>query len=337
VVAVTALACLGLTSPALLPSTARAEPDAQRCRLTALLVPTCGVLFGGYAEHEDGQSAEDAFLGFENLSQTHFNLLHYYHQGTELFPFDWEIRLAHDPDHPRTLLLNWRPEAGHSWSEVAAGAADWYIVEEADYLKANFTDPFFLVIHHEPENEVDNTPGSGYTADDYAAMYRHVEDRLKADGVHNAVYVMNYMGAQTYAQQPWYSHLWPGDAYVDWLGFDPYTTQDMGGQDGSFKHMVNRHWGSGVWRGSYRWARQHHPDLPIVLPEWGVGEKPGAPHWKAWFFGTVCRDLARFPQIKALSYFDSPHGIASGDVRPNTSRISLRGWIELAEHRMFHR
>ena len=133
-------------------------------------------------------------------------------------------------------MENWKPELGNTWAQVAAGvpAVDQEIDNEAAYLKTVYTKPFFLSVHHEPENEIIATPGSGYTAADYAAMYRHVVLRLKADGVTNAIFVMDYMGYFKWGLQSWFNDLYPGDDVVDWIAYDPYSTAG-----GTFATMVN--------------------------------------------------------------------------------------------------
>jgi hypothetical protein len=68
----------------------------------------------------------------------------------------------------------------------------------AAHMRRTWTEPFFLTIHHEPEEEVREIPGSGYRADDYAAMFRHVVERLRAQGVVNAVRVFDVMGTAKY-------------------------------------------------------------------------------------------------------------------------------------------
>ncbi len=314
-------------------ASAAGAPRAEGCHLNRILRPTCGVLFGAFAQPRGSESSEQAFKRLERTTGGKLRIMHFYHQGTELFPTPWEIKLS---NHGRRLLLNWKPEAGHSWAEVARGAADGYIDSEARYLRQHYHKKFFLVIHHEPENEIGG-PGSGYTAADFASMFRHVENRLKGDGVRNAVYVMNYMGVQSYAEQPWYKDLWPGNKYVDWIGFDAYTTPSMNGQDGGFKYIVNRHWGHGAWRGAYNWAHRRHPHKPVMLPEWGVAEKPGAPGWKSWYFGTVPAALRKMPNLELITYFDNPNGNSAGDVRPDTSEASRAGWRSLAAKAIFHR
>jgi hypothetical protein len=322
--------------PAAPASTSRASATraTRTCPLNKHLVPRCGVLWGAYAQAVGNQQALDAFRHLQRVTGSRFSIVHYYHQGTELFPSPWEIQLS---QHHRHLLINWKPEAGHTWAEVAKGAADGYLDSEASYLLQNYRKRFFLVIHHEPENEVINTPGSGMTAADYRAMFRHVESRLRADGVDNAVYVMNYMGAQTYAERAWYDQLWPGRRFVDWIAFDPYDAPGLDPQSGGFKKMVNRHWGAGVWRGSYRWAHQHFPSKPVMLAEWGAAEKAGSPGWKSAFFTSVVPDLRAMPRLKLLAYFSSPTPTVGGDVRPNTSAGSTTAWRRLAGRPIFHR
>ena len=304
------------------------------CHLNRILRPTCGVLFGAYAHPTGSQSPEQAFRQLQRRTGTKLRVMHFYHQGRELFPTPWEMKLSRQGHR---LLLNWKPEDGHTWAEVARGAADSYIDAEASYLRHHYArKKFFLVIHHEPENEINTDPASGMTAADFARMFRHVEDRLKSDGVRNAVYVINYMGAQTYFLRSWHRQLWPGRKYVDWIGLDRYATPDMGGQEGGFAAMVNRHWGH-EFRGAYHWAAKNHPHKPVMLVEWGVAEKPGSPSWKSRLFTSVTRGLDKMPHLKLLSYFNSSEGRSAGDVRADTTSTSMAGWRRLAAAGRFHR
>lgn len=316
------------------PASAALPAAASTCALSAKLVPTCGVLQGAYVEARSGESYAQAYSRFETQIGTHQSILHYYHQGSDLFPTPWEISLANS-DGGRRLLINWKPEAGHTWSQVAAGAADAYIDREAAYLRTDYRDPFYLIIHHEPENEVVNTAGSGYTAANYAQMYRHVEDRLKADGVTNAVFVMNYMGTQTYVTRSWFDDLWPGDRYVDWVAYDPYVTSALNGQTGGFDWLMNAHWGDS-FPGMYAWLVAKHPGMPIMLAEWGIGEKAGDPNFKANLFGEVAAKLKNYPALKGMSYFDKLYADVAGDVRVDTSAAPLASYRRMAADPAFH-
>jgi hypothetical protein len=53
-------------------------------------------------------------------------------------------------------------------------------------------------------------------------MWRHTRDVFNAQGVTNVVWVMNYMGFQNWDCMV--NDLWPGDDLVDWIGYDPYST-----------------------------------------------------------------------------------------------------------------
>lgn len=303
----------------------------RACKVSKILVPRCGPWWGAFSLNEGAETPTDAIRSLEAGADDRVDIVHYYFRDLQIWPPAWMIDLAREPGNKRLLAINWKPEAYHTWAETAAGAADSYIDQEAAYLSANFREPFFLTIHHEPEDEVNQTPGSGYTATDYSNMYRHVADRLRAQGVHNAIYVMNYMGFQGWGLQPWFPDLYPGDSYVDWIAFDPYASSSLGDQDRGFRFLLNSRWGETSWTGAYRYFSQIFPGKPIMLGEWGVGEKPGDPAWKARFFHRVGQRIAGgdFPNLKALLYFDSRYGAASGDTRVDTSTTSLESMRRL--------
>jgi beta-mannanase len=168
------------------------------------------------------------------------------------------------------------------------------------------------------------------TAADYAAMFRHVVHRLRLDGASRFVSVMNYMGYVPWAQQPWFAQLWPGDDAVDWVGIDPYASGDSTGyMSGDFNTLVNRR--GTDFPGYYRWITSAHSGFPIIVAEWGVSESASNPTGKARFFQSVAAEIASYPAIRALVYFDTPappqHNI--GDTRPDSSAISLEAWRAL--------
>lgn len=308
-----------------------AAPSSQ-CTYSAKLVPSCRLAFGAYSLPANGESQVGAFASFEKLIGRQLDIVHVYHRGRQKFPTASEKAFVKRPGQDRLLLVNWKPENGLSWAQVAAGKGDAWIDAEAAYLKSNFSAKFYLTIHHEPEEEVNKKPGSGYTAANYRTMYQHVVNRFRKAHVTNAVYVMNYMGAQKWAGIM--DQLWPGKEYVDWIAFDPYMTASHANQTGSFGRLMNLRWGSGSWQGEYHWAAAHHGRKPVMLAEWGIGEKPGDRDWKASFFRSVTAQAASYPQLKALVYFSNAQG-ASGDARANTSATSLASFKEMAKSDIF--
>jgi hypothetical protein len=289
------------------------------------------VLWGAAAGGFGQVPRDEAVRGWEAHSGRPTSIFHTYHRGDEPFPTPAEVAMAHDPAHPRLLLMNWRVDLGTTWARVAAGGTDARIDREAARLRA-FRDPFFLVLHHEPENDVDPRPGSGATARDFAAMYRHVVLRLRADGVTNMVTVVAYMNYERWFAAPWWADLYPGDDVVDWIGVDSYLDALPGAfHSGDFLAMLNRRAGSG-FPGFYAWATGHFPDKPLMLAEWGVY---GPAVDKPAVFASVLPALPRLPAIKAMVYFDTARDQDGRDIRIDSSPAALARFQQLAAAPLF--
>jgi hypothetical protein len=296
----------GTPGPPGTPGTPGTPSPTPGCGVTDLLVPKCGVWFGAAANPIGNESWDEALPAFEKVIGQPVDIAHYYNSSPGLFPSANMIKRAREPGKKRILLLNWKPEMGRTWAQVAAGdpVVDAAIDAEASYLKTSFPEKFFLTIHHEPEEEVRPAEGSGMTAKDYRAMFRHVVERLRSNGVTNAVYVMNYMGTPHWGSQPWFDDLYPGDDVVDWIAEDPYIFSDNPEWSSGLGRAVNRTQRIYPnWPGFYTWATAKHPDKPIMLAEWGVDRKLGEPKRSA-VFGTMASQLAAYPQLKALVYWN---------------------------------
>jgi len=297
------------------------------CMVTEKLIPTCGAWWGIAPEVFTRRSPAVALERAERRMGRKAAILHVYHRGGELFPTREEREVARS----RLLLINWKPSLDHSWAEIAAGRVDKRIDRLARHIRRHFPKRFFLTIHHEPENDVRPHPGSGRTARDYAAMYRHVVTRLRERGVTNAVTVMTYMGAPNWASKPWFGELYPGDDVVDWVALDPYAD----GRVRDFAGLVDKTRPDYPnWPGFYKWMQARFPGKPIMVAEWGVFELPGDPHHKERLFTSAARQIHRYPQIKALVYFDSPRA-PRGDTRFDTTPGAHRAFTELARSAHF--
>jgi beta-mannanase len=283
-------------------------PTAQpgNCTTGALLVPSCGVLWGAAAGGFTDAPRDTALKNWEALTGRTAAIFHAYHKGDEKFPAKSEIAMTQDPAHPRVLLLNWKVAYGSTWAAVAAGDKDARIDAWAAYVKANYgTKKFFLALHHEPENDVQPAAGSGMTAKDFAAMYRHVIMRLRADRVTNVVNVLAYMGNEKWMAQSWWKDLYPGDDVVDWVGLDSYVSVERGYYHfGDFGDLLDRK-PTGGGLGFYDWSVTNHPSKPIMVAEWGMYHRVANPTSKAAAFTTVVPELAQHPKVKAIVYFDT--------------------------------
>ncbi len=302
-------------------------PVGGNCTVSSMLVPSCGVWWGLGAVPLGSESYDQALTNLENQEGRPADLIHFYHTGTQLFPSASDIAMSTSTGRNQILMENWKPELGHTWAQVAAGVpqVDQEIDNEAAYIKTHYTKKFFLSVHHEPENEIIPTAGSGYTAADYAAMYRHVVLRLKADGVTNAIFTMDYMGYSKWCEASWFSQLYPGDDVVDWIAYDPYSTGA-----GTFATMADGKDGT-RWAGFYKWATTVHPDKPLMLAEWGVTETSD-PNAKANFFNNMPTLEKSYPAIKALIYWNS----GGYPTRIDSSPQSLAAFRALAQNPMYN-
>jgi hypothetical protein len=284
------------------------EDQLSVCATGEKLIPTCGALVGVSPASHTSKVKEKELLLFEERVQRPQQIYHAYQRGVEeVFPTPEQIALTTDPEHPRTLLLNWKPQVAE-WADIAAGdpEVDAYLDRLAAHINANFDKPFFFTVHHEPENDVVQEDGSGMEAKDYAAMYRYVVERLRGAGVDNLVTVMNYMGYLKWVEMPWHGELYPGDDVVDWIGLSGYgqSLKDDGHSD--FGEIVDQTKGESEWPGFYHWIAKEHPEKPMMLAEWGVFQMDEYPDHQETVFEAARYQMSHYPRLKAIVYFESP-------------------------------
>jgi hypothetical protein len=324
------------------PSAPAAEPttDGRKaapghsgaCRTAAKLVPTCGILWGVAPGAFTDARGSRALRTFEKKTGRHQDIYHAYHKGTKaMFPTREEIAIAREPGNERILFLNWKPRTV-SWAKIAKGDrdVDRYLDKLAKHINANFPEEFFFTVHHEAEDNVREKPGSGYTAKDYAAMYRYVVQRLRARGVDNLVTVLVHMAYVPHTTKKWFNAMYPGDDVIDWIGFDTYAYSDPGYGHGDFAELLNRRSSARpTWPGFYNWAVSRHPDKPLMVAEWGVWSSKRNPGHKAEFYREVGRQIPHFPRIKAMVHFETPHNQDGRDSRVDVTPESLRAYRKL--------
>ncbi|WP_146169103.1 CBM96 family carbohydrate-binding protein [Actinoplanes italicus] len=274
------------------------------CVTGAKLVPSCGVLWGGAAGGFTSKPRDVEHKNWEKLSGRTATIFHTYHKGDEAFPTKAEIAMTSDATNPRVLLLNWKIAYGSSWAKVAKGEQDRRIDAFAARAKA-YDKKFFLVLHHEPENDVVAEAGSGWEAKDYAAMYRYTIERLRKQGVTNVANVLAFMGNEKWLAQSWWKDLYPGGDVVDWIGLDSYVSAEKGYYHyGTFADLLDRK-PKGGGPGFYEWATTEHAGKPIMIAEWGAYHRIGRTTDKSFVYDSVLPELARRPAIKAIVHFDT--------------------------------
>ena len=313
-------------------------PAGGSCRTGKKLVPSCGILWGVAPGAFTDTRGKQALARFEEKTERHQDIYHAYHRGNnQVFPTKEEMAIAREPGRERILFLNWKPR-GASWAEIAKGdkATDKFLDKLAEHINEEFPEQFFFTVHHEAEDNVKEKKGSGYTAKDYSAMYRYVVKRLRADGVDNLVTVLVHMAYVPHTTQKWFSDMYPGDDVVDWIGFDTYAYSDPGYGHGDFAELLNRQSSARpTWPGFYNWATEEHPGKPLMVAEWGVWSSKKNPGHKAEFYEEVGRQIGRFPQIRAMVHFDTPHNQEGRESSVDATPESLRAYRRLGRMPVF--
>ena len=301
--------------------------------MSVLLVPSCGIWFGAATGSRDGTFNHRVGLDeYEAVAQNTPDILHFYKNGAVRFPTASEVSMAQRPGLQRSLLLyNWKPSSQFTWRQTADGAADAEIATIAAGIKA-YPHKLFLNIYHEPEDNVIATAGSGMTPQDYAAMYRRVVTKLREAGVTNAVFVWNVMGH--YGWESYLDALYPGDAFVDWLAYDPYIRDD---NRADLYGLINFTIRGLDWPGYYAWVTAKAPGKPVMLAEWGMDLRSNAD--PASKLNVDVNELARrYPMLKAMVYWNSRNDWVDVRIDDSSAKGLAYGaaFRALAAHQVFN-
>jgi len=281
--------------------------------------PQSGAWFGADRHKAAGQKWDQAIGDEERLAGRRLDIVHNYHPWDDYFPYPSEISRA---GNGQILLLNWLTKRVDGtvvpWRSIASGSQDAQIDATAARLKA-VGRPLFLTFQHEPEDKINTSYG---TASDYVAAFRHVHDRVVAQGATNVVWVWNVMGLTSTYWQSEYPLLYPGDDYVDWIAWDPYNWAGCRGRAWkSFGGIVTPFYNYLVGSG--------HGNKPFMLAEYGTVEPP---YGRAGWFQGEASSLPSFPRLKAVVYFDFPTPPASCTWTIDTSSASVTAYAKLAHN-----
>ncbi|GLW28367.1 glycoside hydrolase family 26 protein [Actinoplanes regularis] len=318
------------------PAQAATQKADAGCVTGKKLVPSCGVLWGGAAGGFTGKPRDLEHRNWEKLSGRTATIFHTYHKGNEPFPTKAEIAMTNEPANPRVLLTNWKVDYGTTWAAVARGEQDKRIDAFAARAKAYGKD-FFLALNHEPENDVKPRAGSGMEAKDYAAMYRHTIQRLRAKGATNVINVVALMGNEKWMAQSWWKDLYPGDDVVDWIGLDSYSSVEKGYHYGDFATLLDRKAKGKNALGFYDWAVTKHAGKPLMIAEWGAYHPVGRKTDKSAVYNDVVAQLKKRPEIKAIVHFDTKKDDQGNrDISINSSAKSLASFRKLAANPIFN-
>jgi hypothetical protein len=197
--------------------------------------------------------------------------------------------------------------------KVAAGDVDDTIDALARFLKAA-NRPVYLRIGYEFD-----LPENGYKPAEYIPAYRHVVDRLRAQGVTNVAYVWHSCAASDpKPYEVWY----PGDDYVDWFAISYFDQPKAAAAD--FAELAKKH------------------GKPLMIAEsapWHLPLDKSDAAWDRWFLPLF--DFIRAHDVRALSYINCDwdklplfESQGWGDTRLQSNPAVLKKWLaETAQDR----
>ena len=213
------------------------------------------------------------------------------------------------------LLVTWEPWSGNganssAWNcaRVAGGLQDVYIRRYARAVRDSGV-PVMIRFAHEMNGDwypwgtafkTNFRRNNGNSPQDYVAMWRRVVQIFRSEGASNAqwVWAPNIQFVNNYNSERDQHHdlatLYPGDAFVDWIGLSVYNDASK------------RNWRtfSDLFENTYR-TLTGISQRPMMIAEMGVTET-GAPYGTskaAWISQTLMRDIpARYPRVKLVNW-----------------------------------
>jgi hypothetical protein len=188
--------------------------------------------------------------------------------------------------------------------DIYGGAYDDYITYWARAAR-DWGHPFFLRLNHEMNgnwypwsDQVNgNQPG------DYVKAWRHVHDIFTREGATNVTWV--WCVNNEYWTNPESSNLegvYPGDAYVDWVGIDGYNWGRNPAQPDKWRPFNE------VMKQTYMHLQRFVPDKPIIIVETASSEwysdSVTSGYKGPWITDAYSTQLPQnFPNIKAVLWY----------------------------------
>lgn len=305
------------------------------CDISEKLVNSCRAWLGarafGYPQQPNDFGSQHAF--HEERIDRRLDLVHAFADHRQIPLVDQKvIRWA---DRVETWLVqNWKP--AKIWTDATGpnGKINTRIDRVALKIQKLAPKQVFLILHHEPENDISSPgfrSGKAGSAGDYRAMWSNVRTRFERLGVDNVIWGMAYGNYPKW--YPVMEELWPGDDLVDWLWFNAYgsaTRPDIDVNIGEFLTKIDALGiGAGKPKGIIEWgisgvddnvALRYYEDAIRLLD--GYGAIPN-------------------PDLKAWMIFDSPGTRADGGLRVGFDDVGFDFpekqaiYNRFAQHRVF--
>jgi len=292
----------------------------------------------------DSGCYHSAFVG--NDSHSTFETLAGKNIAIEMFFRGWPTS-NYTPDFPLNVCnaidqngavphITWMPQVPGSpypLNSIINGSYDSYINGYAIQVK-NWGKPLFIRLGHEFNGDwytYGGAPNGGGTLtgfgdptkadgpERFIAAYKRVHDLFEANNVDNVVWVWCLNNGSS-PNEPWNvpEAYYPGDEYVDWIGFDGYnfgTTQTWSGWTSFYS----------IYNPMYQKFKTYNK--PIMIGEFASVEQGGNKStWITDAYSTWIKLV--YTQIKAVTWFHIAkiEGTVYTDWRINSSTASLTAY-----------
>jgi hypothetical protein len=181
---------------------------------------------------------------------------------------------------------------------------------------------FFIQTLHEMNFKRAWPPWRGQS-EKYKKTWKHIWHIFNEEGANKyATWVFAPYSTRFNNTNPW-DYSYPGDEYVDWIGFNGYN---FDGESGAAHHRRISLYG--LFLADYNNARKNYRDKPIMICSTGMNELSYKPRWVTNAFKDTKK---KFPGIKALLWWSdywSHIDVTRFDSRINSSDASLQAFVD---------
>jgi beta-mannanase len=203
----------------------------------------------------------------------------------------WRPMISANPYFFNQCLQN----GNNIYKTIAEGGCDKFLEKIGNNFKL-FGQPVFLRFAWEMNIDAIewSIQKTGSTPEDYVQAWRRFRDIVKSQGASNVIWVWS-PNVSTGTSIP-YASLYPGDAYVDWLGLDGYNwgTSQAWSQWQSF---------SQIYSSSYNTIAALAPSKPIMIAEVNTTDVGGSK--AAWYQDMLATQIPyNYPRVKAVVFYN---------------------------------
>ncbi len=258
-----------------------------------------------YGVHVAGSVQDSASVAlFEKNTHKAASIVMWYQgwgmqDGTQNFEPSWMNTVR---THGSIPMVTWEPwlytqgvnQPTYSLQSILNGSHDEYITQWANASKA-WGHPYFLRFAHEmngfwyPWSESAN----GNKAGQYVQAWHHVHDIFAKLSVKNVTWV--WSPNTEFVHGTALKGLYPGGAYVDWVGIDGYNWGGVAGK--GWQSFAQ------VFRQTYNDVTTLAPNKPLMIAETASAEQHG--NKAAWITDAFTVQLPQyFPRVRAVIWFN---------------------------------